>query len=70
MKKILIGLLQTTSSPFIIILGQYVISKFNAPDGAMFFALFLGGGSVLLNWMIGIMLIIKGYGETKAFEGW
>jgi hypothetical protein len=70
MKKILIGLLQTTASPFIVILGYYIISTFKVPEAAMGFACFLGGLSIVVNFVIGCLLIVKGYQESGAFKGW
>lgn len=70
MKKIILGLCQTTLSPFIIILGYYAISQFKVAEGAMIFASVMGGLSVFFNFVIGCALIIRGYQEEKTFEGW
>lgn len=45
MKKITIGLCQTTLSPFIIILGYYILSSFKVSESAMIFASIMGGCS-------------------------
>lgn len=70
MKKIILGLLQTTLSPFIIILGYNIISQFRVNEGALIFASVMGGLSICFNFVIGTLLIIKGYQELKAFDGW
>ena len=70
MKKIAIGLLQTTLSPFIIITGYYLISNFNVSEGAMIFASIMGGASVVFNFVIGCALIIRGYQDAETFKGW
>lgn len=70
MKKIAIGLLQTTLSPFVIIFGSLLISSFKVSDGTMFFACIVGGGSVIFNFIIGCALIIRGYQDVETFKGW
>lgn len=70
MKKIILGMFQTTLSPFIIILGYNLIIIFNVSDGAFEFASVIGGISILFNFFIGIALIIKGYQEEEIFKGW
>jgi len=70
MKKIAIGLAQTTLSPFTVIMGYYLMSKFNVSDGAMIFASIMGGLSVIFNFIMGSALIIRGYQDLEAFKGW
>ena len=70
MKKIIIGLIQTALSPFIVILGYYLIGSFKLSDGAMIFASIMGGTSVVFNFIMGCALIIKGYQDVDAFKGW
>jgi len=70
MRKIGIGLLQTTLSPFIIIMGYYLISSFKVSEGAMIFASIMGGCSVVFNFAIGCALIIRGYQDAETFKGW
>ena len=70
MKKIVIGLLQTTLSPFVIILGYYLISSFKVSEGAMIFASTMGGASIIFNFCIGCALIIRGYQDAETFKGW
>jgi hypothetical protein len=70
MNKIIIGLLQTTLSPFVIILGYYLISSFKVPEGPMFFASVMGGISIGFNFIIGCALIIRGYQDQQTFKGW
>ena len=70
MKMITIGLIQTTLSPFIVIFGSLLMSSFKVSDDAMFFACMLGGGSVILNFLIGCALIVRGYQDSGTFKGW
>ncbi len=70
MKKIVIGLLQTTLSPFIIIFGYYVLSIFKVPEGTMTFASWMGGISIVFNFVMGCALIVQGYKDEKTFKGW
>lgn len=70
MKKIVIGLLQTTLSPFVIILGSYLISSFKVSEEAMIFASVMGGISIVFNFCIGCALIIRGYQDAETFKGW
>ncbi len=70
MKKLILGLIQTTLSPFIIIFGSYALNQFKVSEMAGNFAAFMGGVSIVFNFCIGCALIIKGYQETKTFEGW
>ena len=70
MKKIAIGLFQTTLSPFIIILGYYMISNFNVSESAMIFASVMGAISIIFNFCIGLLLIVKGYQESETFKVW
>lgn len=70
MKKILIGLLQTTLSPLLVILGYYALSYFKASENATTFAYILGGVSIVFNFIIGLLLIIRGYQESETFKGW
>jgi len=70
MKKIAIGLIQTTLSPFVIILGYYMISSFKVSEGAMVFASIMGGASVIFNFGMGCALIIRGYQDSETFKGW
>ena len=71
MKKIMFGMMQCLITPFIILGGSYLLYRFQwvNPD-ALTFATVLGGFSVFLNWGIGMLMIVKGYQEIKAFEGW
>lgn len=70
MKKIILGLLQTTLTPFIIIIGYYAISFFETPQRVEIFAGVMGSITIVINWLIGVLLIIKGYQEVKAFKDW
>ena len=70
MKKIIIGLLQTTLSPFVIILGSYLINGFNVSEGTLIFASIIGGASIIFNFVIGCALIIRGYQDAETFKGW
>jgi len=70
MKKIITGTIQTTLSPFIIIMGYNLISGLNVSNGSLIFASILGGISIVFNFGIGCALIIKGYQESEAFKGW
>jgi hypothetical protein len=70
MKKILCGLIQTTLSPFIIILGYYMLSSFSVPDGTMSFASIMGGFSIIFNFIMGCLLIVRGYQDSGTFKGW
>lgn len=69
MKKILIGLLQTSLSPFIVILGYYLIAVFSVPDGVRIFASVVGGSSICFNFVMGCILIVKGYRDVEVFKG-
>jgi hypothetical protein len=70
MKKILIGLLQTTLSPFVVIFGYYAMATFKVPEGVMIFASTMGGLAIVFNFVIGCALIVRGYQDEKTFEGW
>lgn len=71
MKKIFLGLLQTILTPLIIFTGNYLFFKLPwMTDEARNFAFVLGAITVVINWFIGILLIIRGYQETKTFDGW
>lgn len=69
MKKIITGMIMMSGSPFVIVLGYYTLSIFNLPDTAMYFASFMGGLSVVFNFVVGILLVIKGYQEKETFKG-
>lgn len=70
MKKLILGLCQTTLSPFIIILGGSIIHNFEINSNVMTFACVMGGLSIVFNFVIGCLLIIKGYQDLKTFDGW
>jgi len=70
MKKIIIGLIQTILTPFIIVLGYHLLSSFNAPEGVMIFACLIGGASIIFNFIIGLAMIVKGHKEEQTFKGW
>lgn len=70
MKKLLIGLILTTSSPFIVILGNYLITNFKISNETTTFACVLGSLSIIFNFIIGILLIIKGHQDLGTFKGW
>lgn len=70
MNKLICGLIQTTLSPFIIIFGYFLISKFHVSKEAMIFASIMGGISIVFNFCIGCALIIRGYQDLNTFEGW
>lgn len=53
-----------------IVLGYNIISQFKLPEGAMIFACFMGGTSIVFNFIIGCFLIVKGYQDIDAFKGW
>lgn len=64
-------MLMTTGSPFIVIIGAHLISLFSAPSqGVLMFASCMGGFSIVVNFIIGLMLLIRGYQEQKTFSGW
>jgi len=70
MKKIILGLIQTTLSPFTVVLGGYLLQSFPASNGVMVFAGIMGVFSVIFNFIIGCLLIIRGYQDLGTFEGW
>ena len=70
MRKIILGLIQTILAPFIIIIGYHAISVFEVPSSVGTFASIIGGITIVFNWFIGILLIIKGYQEERVFKGW
>lgn len=70
MRKLILGLIQTTLTPFIILFGSYLIQTFNVNDGALIFASIMGGIGVIFNFIIGCLLIIRGYQEQGTFDGW
>lgn len=70
MKKIILGTILTTMSPFISIIGYYLLSNFKVSEGAMMFASVMGSLSIILNFIIGCLLIIKGYQDERTFAGW
>ena len=70
MKKIILGLVQTTLSPFIIIFGSYLLQSFNVDGGVMLFASIMGGVSIVFNFVIGCLLIVRGYQDEGTFKGW
>jgi hypothetical protein len=70
MRKIILGLVQTILTPFIIIIGYYAISFFEVPKNVEIFSGVMGAITIVFNWLIGILLIIKGYQEAKVFKEW
>lgn len=71
MKKILLGMLMTTCSPFVSILGWYIIHFFKiGSSDAIMFASVMGCFSIVFNFIIGCLLIIRGYQDLGTFKGW
>lgn len=60
--KILIGLTQTTFSPFIAAFGYKLIATLNLGD-ALIFVSVLGSFSMLFNFIIGCIILYKAYDE-------
>lgn len=70
MKKLLLGVLQTALSPLAVAGGYYVINGLALPTAPYVFACVLGGLSLSFSFVIGILLIIRGYQELGTFKGW
>ena len=70
MKKIILGLVQTTLSPFIIIFGSHLLQSFNMNEETMIFASVMGSISIIFNFIIGCLLIVRGYQDEGTFKGW
>ena len=70
MRKIILGLFQAILSPFIIMIGYHAISVFEVPSAVATFASIIGGITIVFNWLVGMLLIIKGYQEEKIFKEW
>jgi len=68
MKKIILGTLILTISPFIVILGAIILNNLKVQDGAFVFASILGGLSIIINYFIAILLIIQGHKENGTLN--
>ena len=65
MKKIIIGIAQTSLSPITILFGDIIISNFQVHENAMLFASIMGGISVCVNFIMGFFISIEAYKEYK-----
>ncbi len=70
MKKLIIGLIILSATPFLIILGNYVIKYFQSNENVTIFACIMGGIAVCFNFIIACLLVIKGHQEVGSFKGW
>jgi uncharacterized membrane protein (DUF485 family) len=72
MKKLIIGLLIMIANPFIILFGSKAIHWLGSSISidAIPFACILGGISIVVNFILAVMLVIRGHSEMKTFEGW
>lgn len=68
MKKIIIGTLILTLSPFIVIGGAAILNSVKLQEGAFNFASILGGLSICINYFIAILLIIQGHKEQGTLK--
>lgn len=68
MKKIIIGTLILTFSPFLVILGGAILNSLKIQEVAFNFASILGALSICVNYFIGILLIIQGHKENGTLK--
>lgn len=68
MKKIITGTIILTLSPFIIILGAYILSVLKIQEGAYIFASVLGGLTICINYFIAILIIAQGHKENGTLD--
>lgn len=68
MKKLILGILIMIASPFIILLGSYILLNIKVSEGATIFACIIGGITIIVNYIIAVMLVITGHTEIKTFK--
>ena len=68
MKKLIIGLLIMSITPFLVILGYLLISYFKVPDDISIVSMIFGLISLVVNYVIGIIMLIQGHQDLKSFN--
>jgi len=68
MKKIIVGSLLMTISPFVIIFGSMLITQLNPPESAKSIAGFIGTMVVTFNCIMGALMVLSGHNENKTFD--
>ncbi len=68
MKKIILGTIIISTSPFITLLGGYILNNLKVQEGAFIFASILGGLSVIINYFIAVLMIAQGHKENQTLN--
>lgn len=61
-------MISLTVTPFVIIGGGLILNALKIQEGAFIFACLMGGATIIINYIIGVMLIIAGHTELKTFK--
>lgn len=68
MKKIILGTAILALSPFIVIVGAWILNLLKIQEGAFIFACILGSISIAVNYFIGILMIAQGHKENGTLD--
>jgi len=68
MKKIVIGTTILVVSPFVVILGSWLLNVLKLHEGAFIFASILGGLTICVNYFVGVLMIIQGHKENGTLD--
>lgn len=68
MKKIILGTVIITLSPFVVIIGALILNNLKVQEGAFIFASILGALSICINYFIAVLMIAQGHKENETLN--